>query len=63
VGIHRLVSSWHLANEPSISWHRKLGFVKEPTFSVPASTIVPRKPHSGVSTSLANSHRNAVPCF
>jgi GNAT superfamily N-acetyltransferase len=28
--IHRLVSRWHLASEPSIFWHRKLGFVEVP---------------------------------
>jgi RimJ/RimL family protein N-acetyltransferase len=28
--IARLVSRWHLANEPSISWHQKVGFIEEP---------------------------------
>lgn len=29
-GGQRLISRWHLANEASVAWHRKIGFLEEP---------------------------------
>ena len=28
----RLISRWHLANEASVAWHRRQGFIEEPDF-------------------------------